>query len=126
LPESLPFSTKKTLPVTLPGFNVKKKEPEAEIPFFDIDSSSINSKTDSFEDFQKKGPLFIRTDDYSKMLDCISSMKEYVKESPDIVLVLKNIKKNNDLEHRKYIKLLEDIQRKLVYIDNLLFEAVKE
>ena len=53
-------------------------------------------------------------------------MQNYIKESPNIIYMLKNLKKNTDLEHKNYAKTLEDIQRKLIYVDNVLFATMRE
>lgn len=93
-----------------------------EIPFFEeeIDKSMVlENKT------FHKGPLFIRTDEYSQILTNIDIMRNYVLESPEIIYMLKNLKKNSDIEHKNYLKLLEDIQRKIIYVDSILFESMK-
>lgn len=68
-------------------------------------------------------PLFIRTDFYSQVLTNLDNIKSYVNESSEIIYNLENLKRNSDSEHRYFKKVLEDIQRKLIYIDRVLFNG---
>lgn len=131
LPKSLPNFNSNNFSNKLPDLKITTSSYEKEIPFFDIEEEqypdpSILPVLNSFSTSEKKGPNFIRTDDYSKLIASVDSMEEYIKEAPEFILMLKNLKKNKDIEFKKYEKNLEDIQRKLIYIDNLLFEAMKE
>ncbi|MBT3721013.1 hypothetical protein HN789_03830 [archaeon] len=130
LPKGLP-SFKTNIPNSLPSLTIStNKNYEKEIPFFPEEESyneppALPILNNFPANFQKKGPLFVRTDDYSKMISCVDTMQEYIKESPEIIMMLKNLEKNSEIEFKSYLKNLEDIQRKLIYIDNLLFEAMK-
>ena len=66
-------------------------------------------------------PLFIRTDNYSEVLTDIDTIKNYVNRSNDFIFNLKNLKKNTDVEHNYLKEIMEDIQRKLIYVDKVLF-----
>ena len=68
-----------------------------------------------------EGPLYIRTDSYRKILSNLSSMNNSINNGNDIVYSLRNLKKNIDIDHEEYKEVLEDIQKKLIYIDKILF-----
>lgn len=86
----------------------------------------INTEDSVFTNFKYadlKKPLFIRTDQYSKILLNLDTLKEYVRQSSEIIYSLENLKRNADIEHNSYKNSLEDIQRKLIYVDKVIFES---
>ena len=97
-----------------------------EIPVFQTLTPELDETNFTVSGVSKQGPLFIRTDNYGQILTNIDTMQNYIKESPNIIYMLKNLKKNTDLEHKNYAKTLEDIQRKLIYVDNVLFATMRE
>jgi hypothetical protein len=95
----------------------------------DIPVLDIEEKTKRYHDYRHKHlskPLFVRTDNYSMILNTVDTMKNYVDESAEIVYSLENLKKNADIEHVKYKNTLEDIQRKIIYVDKVLFGSKVE
>ncbi|MEM2131109.1 MAG: hypothetical protein QXR96_01170 [Candidatus Woesearchaeota archaeon] len=88
---------------------------------FEEPDSNIMYNIGNTKKFDKK-PLFIRTDHYSSILATIDSVKEYTTNSPTIIYNLENLKKNQDIEHKKLKNCIEDIQRKIIYVDKVLFE----
>jgi hypothetical protein len=106
----------------LPGFR--------EIPAFELGKEERDilplHDTKELLELKKDGPLYIRTDDYSQIMSHIDTIAGYIQESPGMIYVLHNLKKNMDLEHKNYARLLEDIQRKLIYIDNMMFESMRD
>ena len=86
-----------------------------------IDEIVHSDNIDHYKNLRK--PLFIRTDYYSQVLSNLDTMKNYVKESSDIIYGLENLKKNTDMEFKNYKNVLEDIQRKLIYVDKVLFSS---
>ncbi|MAG08044.1 hypothetical protein CMO89_01090 [Candidatus Woesearchaeota archaeon] len=69
-----------------------------------------------------KGPLFVKQDSYKAILEGVSIIRNKLKESDDLVLNLNNIKNSKDKEFEKWRASLEDIQRKLIYVDKALYE----
>ncbi len=69
-----------------------------------------------------KRPLFVRTDNYRQMLNAFIDIKDDLKQNEEIIYRLENLKKNADVEYNEYKKAVEDIQRKLIYIDKSVFE----
>lgn len=125
--------SKPTVPKTLPKLNVPEIQEVQidDIPFFQ-ETEPLNlpqipvfqMKDNLYE--KPKGPVFVRTDEYSQILTNISTIKNYVRESPETIYMLNNLKKNADLEFKKFANILEDIQRKLIFIDNVLFQTMRE
>ncbi|MBN1503152.1 hypothetical protein JW930_06405 [Candidatus Woesearchaeota archaeon] len=70
-----------------------------------------------------KKPLYVRTDDYRRILENFLYIKDTLKESEERIYRLENLKKNADLEYKYYKNSVEDIQRKLIYIDRTIFQS---
>jgi hypothetical protein len=68
-------------------------------------------------------PLYVRTDEYRKMLDNFIDIKNLCTALDETVFRLENLKKNQDNELADYKSTSEDIQRKLLYIDKTIFEG---
>jgi hypothetical protein len=68
------------------------------------------------------GPIFVEVADYRHVLDGIDFMKAKLKESEDYIFKVEeyNEQKHNEFEQWKVA--LEDIQRKLVFVEKTLFE----
>ncbi|MCM2325547.1 MAG: hypothetical protein NDI94_03730 [Candidatus Woesearchaeota archaeon] len=126
--DSFETDTSQSVPDSLPDF-ASKQMVAPEIPYFETEPELEPLPILEMEKPQKHlvaGPIFVRTDKYSQILSNLDNMAAKVLESPETIYMLKNLKKNADIEHSNYIKLLEDIQRKLIYIDNVLFESMRE
>jgi hypothetical protein len=68
-------------------------------------------------------PLFVRTDYYRQMLNNFIDIKDTLTESEEIIYRLENLKKNADVEYSEFKRGIEEIQRKLIYVDKTLFEG---
>tara|TARA_Y100000310_G_scaffold57465_1_gene52657 strand:- start:780 stop:1523 length:744 start_codon:yes stop_codon:yes gene_type:complete len=68
------------------------------------------------------GPLFVKHDSYRSILEGISIIKDRLKQSEDLALSLNNIKNSKDKEFERWRTSLEDVQRKLIYVDKILYE----
>ncbi|AJF61414.1 TPA: hypothetical protein HA239_04440 [Candidatus Woesearchaeota archaeon] len=116
-----------SVPDSLPDIDIPVPPDIEEIPFFR--NAAVAKPAAELPEFAvkeiKKGPVFVRTDEYSGMLSGIDSMEGVMKEGQETVYLLKNLKKNADTVHEKYLNTLEDIQKKLMYVDHLLFESMK-
>ncbi len=124
---SYTFTRKSPITEEIPYFtNVKVEEAKDEFEeLFNLPVIDVEEDTESYGRFkyrELKKPLFIRTDHYSQILTNIDTMKTYVEESSDKISMLNNLKRNADIEHKKYKQVLEDVQRKLIYIDRVLFD----
>jgi hypothetical protein len=69
------------------------------------------------------GPLFVKVSDYKAILDCTNVIKSSIKEAENIILRLNELKNEQDKAFEVWRNQLEDVQRKLTYIDKSVFEA---
>ncbi|MBW2971427.1 hypothetical protein KY359_00175 [Candidatus Woesearchaeota archaeon] len=70
-----------------------------------------------------RGPLFIRTDRFKAILDDIEQIKSTFKTEDDTFFRITDVKNSQDQKYEDFRQSLEDIQRKLLFIDRSLFEA---
>ena len=112
--KQIPFFSEKDIQTVETDFD--------ELPALDLPETEELETLKSFRYSELKKPLFIRTDYYSQVLSTIDAIKSYVGESSEVIYSLENLKKNAEIEHKNYRSTLEDMQRKLIYIDKVLFE----
>ena len=68
------------------------------------------------------GPIFIEIINYKHVLDGIDFMKIRLKESGDYIFKIEDYNEKKHSEFEQWKSILEDIQRKLVFVDKTLFE----
>ncbi|NQU79205.1 hypothetical protein HQ545_05560 [Candidatus Woesearchaeota archaeon] len=68
------------------------------------------------------GPRFIKTDDFRQVLEQIEDIKSKFKEEDDILFRITEIKNAQDSKFEDFRQSLEDMQRKLLFVDRSLFE----
>lgn len=71
--------------------------------------------------YQRTGPIFIDIDSFRTMLGDIDTIKGDIKSSEIILEHLQEIKNSKDKELERWRLQLEDIQRKVNYVDKALF-----
>ncbi len=71
----------------------------------------------------KKKEIFLKVDHYKNVLQNINIVKQKINQSEKIVDRLNEIKNNKDKEFEKWRTLLEDMERKCIYIDKTFFEG---
>jgi hypothetical protein len=69
------------------------------------------------------GPRFLKVDDFSNVTVQVNELNNLVKDSERIFSRMKEIKSFKDKKLQEWQRNLEDVQRKLVYLDNKLFEV---
>ena len=66
--------------------------------------------------------VFVKTDEYNDILDIIALINEKVREARMILGKIDDLKNQEDLELDAWKSSLDDVERKLKYIDQTLFE----
>jgi len=67
-------------------------------------------------------PGFVEQKDYKDVLDELSQVDSVIKQSQENLKELNEIKAESDTKLQEWRGNLEDIERKLLYIDKTLFE----
>ena len=66
--------------------------------------------------------VFVKIDEYSDILDIIALVNEKVKEARTILDKISDLKNQEDAELTAWKHSLDDVERKMKYIDQSLFE----
>jgi len=74
------------------------------------------------EDLEVQGPLFIKSENFQRVLGRIKTTKDRMKEFEDRVFSLNELKTKEEKKYSLWKSKLEDIQRKMIYVDKILFE----
>ena len=75
-------------------------------------------------DFTK--PLYIMVDYYRAVIEEINETRNLLKNSEDILFRLNEIKNEEDKKYESWRIEMEDIQRKLIFVDKTLFEEAEK
>ena len=88
------------------------------------DSAKVSMSEASLEKPMEKpeGPLFVSIDAFKTMMGDIEEIKNRVKSTDGILTHLNEIKNSKDRELEKWKASLEDMQRKLNYVDKVVFK----
>jgi hypothetical protein len=70
----------------------------------------------------KKGPVFIKIDEYKEIIDTISLIKAKINESKNLIKQINDLKNEEDNELEVWSNELDEIERKIHYVDKTLFE----
>ena len=70
----------------------------------------------------KEVPVFIKIDDYKDVIDVMELIKNKILEANGVLEKIRRLKAEEDAELELWNSNLEDIERKISYIDRTLFE----
>lgn len=70
-----------------------------------------------------QGPVFVKSNDFQDVLAKITQIKQNVQQTEDIFNKLNDIKNEKDQIFGQWKESLEDVQRKLLYIEKALYEV---
>lgn len=82
----------------------------------------VERKEDVMNAPSLKGPIFVEIDSFKTILGDISNIKNTIKSSDIILSHINEIKESKDRELDKWHSLLEDMQRKLNYVDKIVYK----
>jgi hypothetical protein len=71
---------------------------------------------------QREKNVFIKIEEYNDILDLIALINEKVKEARTVLGKLNELKNQEDNELISWKNALDEVERKLKYIDQSLFE----
>ncbi len=69
------------------------------------------------------GPMFIRTDKFRQIIEHIEHVRSKFTSEDDTFSRISDVKNSQDQKYEEFRQNLEDIQRKLLFIDRSLFES---
>ena len=71
----------------------------------------------------RREPLFVSVDNYQDVLNSINYIRGKLGEADELVNKLNDIKAVEEKSFEAWRNQLEDVQRKLAYVENVVFEA---
>jgi hypothetical protein len=89
----------------------------------DVEDKPVKELIDKpqIRNIEKQGPIFVDIESFRRMLGDIDTIKNDIKASEMIIQHLNEIKNSKDKELDRWRSSLEDMQRKLNYVDKVLF-----
>jgi hypothetical protein len=67
-------------------------------------------------------PVFVKINDYKEILDIVDVMKQKLKETKMSLLRIKELKGQEDQEVQEWEKNIEEITKRLTFIDSAFFD----
>ena len=71
---------------------------------------------------EERMPVFVRIDDYKDILDVINMVKNKINEAKETLGKINELKNEEDAELELWQTGVEEIERKVEFIDKTLFE----
>jgi hypothetical protein len=72
---------------------------------------------------EQRGPLFVKTDNFRKIIEDIEEIKIKFKSEEETFVKFIGLKEKQDKKFEEFRDQLEDVQRKLLFIDRSVFET---
>lgn len=70
----------------------------------------------------EKMPVFVKIDEYKEVLDVLNTIKEKVNDAKTVLSEIEELKEKEDNELESWKSGLEDVENKIDYINNTMFE----
>jgi hypothetical protein len=74
------------------------------------------------EEYGRGMPIFVRIDEYKDVLDVMHMIKNKIEEAKEILGRVNELKNEEDAELELWNTGLEEVERKIVFVDKILFE----
>jgi hypothetical protein len=130
IPEKIPDLEEIPEPPKIKPVQVQESPQIGEVPEhipqlegFESEPFVENAKETIVKHRTASGPLFVRMDKYKVLLSDIENMKNNFKQNENIYTRLNDYRVEQDKKFELFHESLEDIQRKLLFMDKTLFEA---
>src|SRR3989338_3870541 len=106
----------------LPSFELKKK-PATSSPIIPkiLPPPSLLSERE-MEEIKKARPIYVNISDYKKSIDAVNDARKILNETEAHILKIGEIESQKQKANAKYQDRVEDIQRKLIFLDKTIFE----
>jgi len=122
----------KQMPLPKPEFQEDFEESNMEMPEFDFPSKPMMTQPLEDVEFEKKylasrklnieEPRFVKAQKYGKALEELNQIRRIISETDGIMLKFTETESKRMQSYNNWQKQLEDIQRKLMYVDKTLFK----
>lgn len=92
-------------------------------PYKRFEMDAIREERAVLEHKETKGPIFIRVDNFRGIIGGTSVIKNNLKTAGQLIVKLNEIDANRDNVLEKWRKVMTDLQKKLIFIDKILFKG---
>ena len=76
------------------------------------------------EELSKEGmPVFVRIEEYKDVLDVMNMIKNKIEEAKETLGKINELKNEEDAELELWHTGLEEVERKVAFVDKVLFET---
>ena len=115
-------------PPPLPAFpETKRKIGAEEIASIErMESREVGKERKELRELKKRHPtktIFVEINDFKELLEDLGDVREHLNEHEAILDKLMSIKNETDKHYDKWNAHLNDLQRKLLFIDKTIFET---
>ena len=73
-------------------------------------------------DIQESAPVFVRIDEYKDILDVMNLIKNRIKDARNVLGKINELKNEEDAELELWKTSLDEVERKVGFVDKALFE----
>lgn len=101
----------------------KEEEAEPEQDDFDEEMPGMDMPEPSLEPAEIKGPKFLPAPSFQAIVAETEEIKNSLKQTDAVFSSLNKLREDEEKEFEKWKVHLEDIQKKLEYVDQLIFEG---
>jgi len=75
------------------------------------------------EELAREGmPVFVKVDDYKEVLEVMNMIRNKIEEAKEILGKINELKNEEDAELELWHTGLEEVERKMAFVDKVLFE----
>jgi len=121
-PPRLPELEMEEGPKKLPEFPEIKELPPEERLFEEESIYEVGREVEELKVHVPLEPVFVEVEHFKDVLDDLNSARISLKEGVDIMNKIEEIRLEKDKKFEEWKSQLEDMQRKLIFIDRTLFE----
>lgn len=117
-----------------PAFYNQKESEELFQKFLAQEKANAENKAPDFtpdlmgaeikKDIDSGKPIFIKIDKYKSVLQELSNIRSFIRNANSSINSLHSLKESEDSELEEWRAKIEDIERKLIYVDDSLFGSL--
>ena len=71
---------------------------------------------------ETKSPIFVKIEDYKDIIDILTLLKKKLKDAKGVLNTINTLKNEEDTELEQWNVNVEEIERKIEYINRSLFQ----
>lgn len=105
-------------PIELP-----KPEDQQSMPAYHRPRRIFHRERDEYSEKPVRKELYVRVDKFRNTLDNINAIKDDLRKSEDILIKFESLKNSRDSMFDRAKSALDDLQRKLIFMDKTLFKG---